>query len=90
MKEINLCKPSMLSKVLPVPIAHANPASFIAYGQGGQNHIRPEETSPTLSMTSPILAGLSVTMTPAFSRAATLSFAAPDRDDQYPVRKGGQ
>lgn len=45
---------------------------------------------PTLSIASPILAGLSVTMTPAFSRAATLSLAAPDHDNQHPFRRGNR
>lgn len=42
----------------------------------------------TLNITSPILAGLSVTMAPAFSRAATLSLAAPDHNNQYSSRNG--
>jgi hypothetical protein len=57
-------------------------------GQSRPSSGRKRETLPTLSISDPIFAGLSVTMTPAFWRAATLSEAAPG--GQYQLGEAGE
>lgn len=47
MKEINLCKPSMLSNACSTPIAHTSPASFIAC-KWRESELRPKKIQEML------------------------------------------
>lgn len=73
------------------PESYANPAAFMACTKGCKKrwHTKAykEQKQLTLSICSPICAGLSVTITPAFRRASTFADAVPARGHKRPDQR---